>query len=338
MNEGDLKDVFTETVRYLFREFEQQRPKKVSIVTHKRPDIDALASAHALGKMISQICEETEVNVFSIDSLPLKSKKIAEYLDLTPASDHNALKDCAWLFFLDIGDISAAGFPLEFWDSLPGKKILMNHHSSPQSYPYDFKIVKDVTSMSEVVLEVYEALDFKLEEKEATGLMAGVISDSAGLRTANMNTIATLCRLQSLGGNIEVAWSLVTREMERDERIARLKAAQRCIIQKISDFLVAYSEIGSFHASCANSLVTLGADLAVVMSGADGTTNVSLRASKRFYEGTRLSAGVISAEIAKALGGHGGGHKMAAAFIVPKNPDEIKAAVQKFITKYLDKK
>ncbi len=335
MNETGREHNFELTIKKVFDEIRSQKPKKIAVITHRRPDIDAFVSANALRLALLHISPDSQVHVFSEGGVPLKSKRVVEFLNSSLSSDRDLLVDSPWLFFVDVGGIEATGLPSEFWDSLSGVKILLDHHPNFVHYPYHAEITEGATSTSEIILELYEVLGLPLDGRTATSLMAGLISDSAGLKGANANTVRNLYKLQSKGGDIRSAWDLVSRKMARDERIARIKSAQRCAVQRISDLVIVYSEIGSFNASSASSLIALGADLAIVFTETEDTTKVSLRASQEFYEKTGISLGALGVEISKALGGYGGGHRMAAAFTVQRGATETRRFVQQFMIRYL---
>ena len=85
--------------------------------------------------------------------------------------------------------------------------------------------------------------------------------------------------------------------------------------------------VGSFQAHVARSLVYLGADLALVAGESEGETRVSMRSSQRFLEGTRVQAGTqVASEMARRLGGHGGGHATAASYSTMVGEDEAMEA------------
>ncbi len=326
------------TIKELSETFRIQRPKKISVVTHRRPDIDALASAAGLREAILRMSENSQVSIFSQGGIPLKSKLLFEFLNPPLSIDKSYLIDSNWLFFVDVGGIETTGFPTDFWDSLTGTKVLVDHHPSFMPYSYHAKITADATSTSEVVLKLYDVLGLPMDSSIAISLTAGLLSDSSGLRGATGETIRNLCRLLAQGGDIGAAWNLVSRKMARDERIARIKAAQRCFIQKSPELVVVYSEIGSFNSSSASSLVALGADLAIVFAEDENSTKVSLRSSEEFHERTGISLGQMSVDLSSALGGYGGGHRRAAAFTVAKGASQIKESVQQFVIRYLKEK
>jgi nanoRNase/pAp phosphatase (c-di-AMP/oligoRNAs hydrolase) len=97
--------------------------------------------------------------------------------------------------------------------------------------------------------------------------------------------------------------------------MAKLKGAQRLRIFRLGNWVVATSSVGSFQAHVARTILFMGADVGVVGGVSEEETRVSLRATQRFLDETKVQLGVDVAEaVAKRLGGHGGGHATAASF------------------------
>jgi len=92
-----------------------------------------------------------------------------------------------------------------------------------------------------------------------------------------------------------------------------VKAAQRVRLEHVGKWLVALSEVGSYHASAARGLVALGAHLAVVAGKRNDELTVSLRSTREFVEGTGIHLGSnLAATLGTLMGGMGGGHATAA--------------------------
>ena len=106
--------------------------------------------------------------------------------------------------------------------------------------------------------------------------------------------------------------------------IAKLKSARRLKLYKVGSWVVVTTTVGSFQSNVARSLVSMGADVAIVSGETGGETRGSMRANQRFWEATKIHLGTdIAAPMAEA--GHGGGHPTAASFTCSL-PEE-KAAV-----------
>ena len=325
---------FLDSVEALAERLSRDEPKRIAIVTHKRADVDALASASALRGCILTLLPSSRVTVHSQGRLPLKSKGLVEFLGLEIIREVPAIDDSSWVALVDSGELGTTGLSR---GQLAGAKcrILVDHHPLVDQDIYDIVLHQLSTSTSEVVLEILTALRHAPDEKESTALLAGIITDTAGLKEANERTFEHMCALRSYGAEISKAWEVVYREASRGERIAKIKAAQRMKVLKSGELVVVITEVGSFHASVASSLVRLGADMAVVFSDEKHGSKASLRASKRFSEVSSKSVGALSAQLGEELGGHGGGHIRAGALSTTRSTRESLSIAKEFIAKHL---
>jgi len=314
--------------------FSDERPTSVTIIAHRGADVDALASSYGMREIVLCMLPSTSVSIHSLGQLPGKSMGLVGFLDLEVSNDEPLIPDDSWVMLLDTGGWSTTGMDVA---ALKGAKhrILIDHHPLVDADLYDILVQRPYTSTSEIVLEIFGEIGCNLDERTATALLAGVITDTAGLREANDDTLRHLCELGSKGARISKAWEIISREEARDEMIAKLKAAQRMKILKLGEVVAVLTEVGSYHSSVASSLVRLGADLAVVFSKDNEGSKASLRASRRFTELSSVNLGDLSSDLAKELGGQGGGHVRASALSSSKSVEESLIVASKFLTKHL---
>ncbi|MCX6803196.1 MAG: hypothetical protein NTY48_01345, partial [Candidatus Diapherotrites archaeon] len=102
-------------------------------------------------------------------------------------------------------------------------------------------------------------------------------------------------------------------KLKESERIAFLKAAQRCEIKKIGKALVITSSLSFYQSPAASALLSLGADIALVIGEEKGFTVLSARAETSFKEkySFNLMTDLLS-PLQKEFGGECGGHSGAA--------------------------
>lgn len=322
------------SIKALSVRLSKEKPEGIVIVTHRGADVDALASAFGIQEILLQIIPSIRLAIHSVGRLPLKSRGLVDFLDLEVNEEEPKVSETSWVLLVDTGGWSTTGIPRDRL-AVARHRILVDHHAVTDSDLYDIAVHYPFTSTSEIVLEMFDVLECNMEGRVATALLAGVITDTAGLREANDETLRHLCELALRGADISKAWEVISRETSRDEMIAKLKAAQRMKILKMGELVGVITEVGSFHSSVASSLVRLGADLAVVFSREAQGSKASLRASKRFSDVSSSDLGVLSTELAGELGGHGGGHIRAAALSSAKDVRESLVVAEKFLTKHL---
>jgi len=203
------------------------------------------------------------------------------------------------------------------------KKVLIDHHPlTKNSRKLADTIFLDTKTSSacEIVYRLYKTSKVKISKQVAQVLLVGIMADSQHLLLAGAKTIEAVNDLCKLGASLEVARKVLTHEKEISERIARLKGAQRVSVYNVNNFIVAFSRVGSFHASAARALLDLGADLAVVVGGDEKESKASLRATTKFYAESKLHLGI---DIASKLSDAGGGHPTAASLTLNVSEDEL---------------
>lgn len=133
---------------------------------------------------------------------------------------------------------------------------------------------------------------------------------------------------------MEEASRLLTAEMDRSERIARLKAAQRMTLHEVEGWLIAASHVSSHQASAARGLLGLGADVAVVAGGTWEDVRVSIRSTERFHGETSIHLGRdIAQPLAEKLQGSGGGHATSAGLNLQGDYEETLRRCVELISK-----
>jgi nanoRNase/pAp phosphatase (c-di-AMP/oligoRNAs hydrolase) len=323
----------SDSIAALSTRLAEAKPKKIAILTHRGADVDALASAFGIREMLAQSYPSAHPSIHSVGKLPQKSRGLVEFLDLEVYREMPETKG-SWIFLVDTGGWVTTGVPIERLSEAECR-VLVDHHPLVDQSLYDIVLYYPSTSTSEIVLKMFDALHCTMEEHVSTALLAGVITDTAGLREANDETLTHLCELGSKGAKIAKVWEIVSREASRGETMAELKAAQRMKILKTKELAVVITEVGSYHSVVASALVRLGADLAIVFSRAPEGSKASMRASRRLSDLSSLDLGPLSAELARELGGHGGGHIRAGALSSSKNTKESLALAEKFLAKHL---
>lgn len=217
---------------------------------------------------------------------------------------------------VDVGDDEL----LESWrskmESSGAVKVLVDHHPYKDRKMYKWAIVDEgATSAAEVVFRIYRDIRLKPDRRTAQALLEGIMFDSGHFALAGNETMRVVVELLDRGADIEEARRSLRTEPDYGEVIAKLKGAQRLKIYRLGGWVVATTEIGSFQAQVARSLISLGADVSIAGGESDGEVRVSMRANGRFHDGAKVELGREVAEhVAGLLCGHGGGHSTAASF------------------------
>jgi len=305
------------------------------VITHRLADVDAYCSAYAAAKLLKSLAN-SNVKVVLPEGLNTIAEKVSEKFPLDIDSNPDFVK-------ADLIAIVDTNNPLLLSEAMPeivkskARKVLIDHHPLAKNARRlaDIMFVDTkASSASEIVYRLYKTNNVKMSKQVAQVLLVGIMADSQHLFLASSKTIETVNDLCQFGASLEVARKVLTRERDPSEQIARLKAAQRTSVYSVNNFIVAFSRVGSFHASAARALLDLGADLAVVVGGDETKSKASLRATQKFYAESKLHLGT---DIAGKLSDAGGGHPTAASLSVNVSEDELAKTLMNAIEAKLGK-
>ena len=247
------------------------------------------------------------------------TKKLCE---LYPASVlEESEKDYDLYVAVDVGDLELLRGWLPKMRSSQAERVLVDHHPRQASDVYDHVVIdEEATSAAEVVFGLFKELGVTADRVTAQALLEGILFDSQHLQIAGERALRAVVTLIDWGADIAQARKALSSQPDYGEVIAKLKGAQRITIFRLGSWVAATTEVGSFQAQVARSLIYLGADLAVVAGTSEGEMRASLRSGQRFATATSLKLGTDVVEpVAAKLGGRGGGHSTAASFTCPEN-------------------
>jgi nanoRNase/pAp phosphatase (c-di-AMP/oligoRNAs hydrolase) len=292
-------------------------PKKLSraaVVCHRNADADAYLSAFAISRLLKSVAPKCRVDIVTPEGMTTLTAKLAERFRHRIASDTSS--DYDLYVAVDVGDSEL----LKEWkmkmEASRAVKVLVDHHPLRDTGLYDHVLVdENATSAAEVVLRIFSELGKPVDKKTAQALLEGILFDSSHLSIAGEEALRGVTKLLDRGADLAQARRALRSEPDYGEVMAKLKGARRMKIYKLGNWVLGATLVGSFQAHVARALQMLGTDVSVVGGVSGGETRVSLRASQRFYEATKLRLGVDVAErVASELGGRGGGHPTAASF------------------------
>lgn len=164
--------------------------KNIVIITHQKPDPDAMGAALALNHFLEQFGHSVTV---------ISPTNWANFLDWMPACNkvldyenykqrdkaEAALRKAKWLFCLDFNTISRTKNMAGIIHQLPCVKIIIDHHEQPESEHFDFGI-SDISKSStcEMIYDfiVTSGNADKITTDIAECLYAGVMGDTGSFR------------------------------------------------------------------------------------------------------------------------------------------------------------
>jgi nanoRNase/pAp phosphatase (c-di-AMP/oligoRNAs hydrolase) len=298
--------------------------RRAAVICHRNADADAYLSAYALSSLLRSLALECKVTIMTPGGMTTLTQKLSrgfphQTLAVDPSEEEYDL-----YVAVDVGDEELLGEWKGKLAKAKGVRVLVDHHPLRYGGVYDKVIVDETaTSAAEVVFALFMAKGVKPDQQTAQALLEAILFDSSHLAIASPKGLRAAVSLMDLGADLATARRELRSEPDYGEVLAKLKGAQRVQIYKAGDWVVATTLVGSFQAHVARSLVYLGADLAVVAGESEGETRVSLRSTQRFVEATAVKLGTdVAEEMARRLGGHGGGHSTAASFSTSVGEEE----------------
>ena len=164
------------------------KPKKISIVPHQKPDADAMGSSLGLYHFLKQF--DHDVTVISptnwakwLNWMP-GSKTVLDY-ELQKEKAESSLDKTEWLFCLDFNNFGRTKNLAPKLQSLACTKILIDHHQEPEEESFDYGI-SDTTRSStcEMIYDFILASGYKdkINTEVAECIYAGVVADTGSFR------------------------------------------------------------------------------------------------------------------------------------------------------------
>lgn len=300
---------------------------EVLIVTHERPDGDAVGSLLALalslraaGKRVVPILREGIPERYA--TLPGAAEVQGEW---PPTPVPVIAVDCA-----DQERISPP------WPSgWPAPAINIDHHATNTRFGQVNLVDPSATATAEVLFDLASPLGLSIDAAIATNLLAGIVTDTIGFRTDNVtpDVLRKTASLMDAGGRLrDVYERLLT---QRPMAAARYWGAGLSHLQRRGDVL--WSRLTLDDRAAAGYADDDDADLVNFLSTIDGA-----RITVLFVEQTggkvkiswRASGDVDVSRLAQQFGG--GGHEPAAGATIEGRLEEVEQRVLDATARLLD--
>lgn len=291
--------------------------KRILILSHIRPDGDAIGSTLGLGLALQT--EGKNVQMVLADGVPKEFHFLtaSEQITQQPEGDFDVI------VALDCSDMDRLGDVLE---NLPSPTVNIDHHISNVKFA-EINLIDDQAAATAEMLAAYlPQWGLTVDKPVAEALLTGLITDTIGFRTPNVSpkTMRTAANLIEAGANIS--------DLYQKAIIDRSYASVRYWMQglqslKMKDGLVWVSLTledrqkadypGNGDADLINLLASIEeADIAVTFIEQEGeATKVSWRAKP----------GLDVSEVAAQFGG--GGHKLAAGATIQGSLADVRERV-----------
>ena len=303
------------TITEITKILDETKAGFVLLLGHQNTDPDALGAAYAFQGLLKRLKPNIVVEIGGGQGISKLSNHILENLPITVNPKPN-IESAEVIVLLDTNTIQQLGDLAEKVAKSTAPIIVIDHHAPHPETLQKAKLCitkEEASSTCEVVYDLFRQANVKADLNEAEALFLGIASDSRHFVLANVLTFKTVVELCEAGVNPPQTLALLSLPMDSSERVARIKACQRAKLEKIGDWIIAFSNVSAYQASAARALVDLGAHAAAVAGKRNDGIEVSLRCNRDFQKGTGIHLGKdIAKPLGEALKGMGGGHAAAA--------------------------
>jgi nanoRNase/pAp phosphatase (c-di-AMP/oligoRNAs hydrolase) len=271
------------------------------ILLHHNADVDAIGSAIALN------CAFPSYPIGVFNNISQLGKKFLQNFKNVQIIFSPELNVFDSIIILDTSSPAQLGVT----EDLIKDPIVLDHHTNNEFWKNALYYCDETkSSCAEIIFELLEKNKNKITTEIAQALLGAILADTGHFKYANIDTLIAFSRLMELG-NLSMSEILALLEnkdsIEKSQRIAHLKGAQRMKFREEFGYLIATSLLSSYEASMCKQLLHLGADAAFVGAQRDFEVRISGRVS-----GSLVNRGVHLGRFFQELGlevsCEGGGH------------------------------
>lgn len=288
---------------------------EVVILGHHNADPDAIGAAVGIKELVEKLSPSSKVSCIMPADISALSGRIIKTLGLEIREQYSGPFDT--LIIVDTGSLNQLG---EWEEKVRGSGfnlLVIDHHSRNPEYEAlsDFYLIDEgVGAASELVHRLFKEYDLTPSIASAKALMAGITFDTKFFSIGSSQTYKVVSELLEITGNMSSIRELFNSNYGIPEKIARIKTVQRTKTYQKGGWIIAYSQLGSYQASGARGLLSLGADVAIVTGENRGSLRSSLRSTQGFYDNTSIHLGELISKVSESFDGQGSGHPTAAGF------------------------
>jgi phosphoesterase RecJ-like protein len=188
---GPLKfEELLQSVRHNF-----QIAQRVLIVSHVRPDGDAVGSLLGLGLALQE--SGRAVQMVLEDGAPSSFKKLPGFQQIK----HRPSGDFDYIIAVDCSDLARTGHVL---DGMGQPDLNIDHHITNLNFAKINLVDPTAVATSAILTEYIPKIDLILSTNVASALLTGIISDTIGFRTSNMTpgALRLAANLMEIGANL----------------------------------------------------------------------------------------------------------------------------------------
>ena len=182
---------------------------KPLIVSHIRPDGDAIGSLIGLGLRLSEMGKE--VQMVLEDGVPASFK----HLPGSELVQKKVKREFDLVCVVDCSDLLRTGKAIPM-DRKPD--INLDHHVTNLNFARLNVVVPDAVATTEVIADLFQVMGWNFSKSVASALLTGLITDTIGFRTTNITpkSLRLAASLMETGADLSSLYykSLISRSFE----------------------------------------------------------------------------------------------------------------------------
>lgn len=294
-----------------------QQAQRVLVVSHIRPDGDAVGSLIGLGLALRETGRQAEMVIE--DGVPASLRHLEGSSDVRrkPKGDYDLL------IAVDCSDLERIGKVMKGRNP---PDINIDHHITNANFAEINLVDTQAAATAEMIVEILPTFGLKLSQPVAASLLTGLITDTIGFRTPNVspNTLCQAARLMKTGVDMPELYrrALIDRSFEAVKfwgaGLVKLERFERLV----------WTTLTMADRKSANYPGRDDADLINILSSIEGT-DISLvfveQPNGNVKVSWRARPGFDVAQVALTFGG--GGHPTASGAEIAGSLSEVQGAV-----------
>lgn len=291
--------------------------QRVLLVTHARPDGDAVGSLVGLGLALQQ--GGRQVQMVIEDGVPSEFR-------LMEGSDQ-VLRRPEGQFDLvglvDCSDVERTGKVLIDW---PAPDVNIDHHCTNMDYARVNLVDLQAVATAEIVADLIPVLDLKFTKPVAAALLTGLVTDTIGFRTSNVTPKALRLAAELMETGVDLSELYRRTLINRSFAAVRLWGAGLTKVERLGRLV--WTSLTRLDREAVHYPGRDDADLINILAAIEDTdisivfveqSNGSIKVSWRAQPGFDVS------KVALSFGG--GGHAAASGAEISGSLTEVQAAV-----------
>lgn len=291
--------------------------QRVLLVTHARPDGDAVGSLVGLGLALQQ--GGRQVQMVIEDGVPSEFR-------LMEGSDQ-VLRRPEGQFDLvglvDCSEVERTGKVLVDW---PAPDVNIDHHCTNMDYARVNLVDLQAVATAEIVADLIPVLDLKFTKPVAAALLTGLVTDTIGFRTSNVTPKALRLAAELMETGVDLSELYRRTLIDRSFAAVRLWGAGLTKVERLGRLV--WTSLTRLDREAVHYPGRDDADLINILSAIEDTdisivfveqSNGSIKVSWRAQPGFDVS------KVALSFGG--GGHAAASGAEISGSLTEVQAAV-----------